>query len=463
MRQPLLHKLDQLSTDRWARRGVRMLLRAAWLSVCIWCIALGGHMLWGWPLRMNVLGASALAIIGGAVVLLLRPRLAPRAAASRLDRRFHLDEQLATAVEVAATNPPPGSIAARLVMESSHTAELLHRRIARRQRPPWQDMLTLMALSLVAIGLWVISGVGFPDLAASTLPLPPLASAQDPAQQLPQEAQAPDQPGQAPPSDTGDAAQTGDVAQAGAAGDPRAVQALADALRDQGATRPAAEAIDRGDMAGAAQQLRALADQAGQLSQAARDDLANALDDAAEQIAGSDPQLADQLNQSAEGLRQGGQDAAKALDDLARAIEQLPQAQRGPQAGRNSQPAPGDQSGQDGQPGQIGDQGQSQGQEQGQGNGAGAGSGSGGEQRQAAQNSRLGVEGQAVPLETSGAGDVPAQSSDDKPPIPAGSGGNGGFTQGGASSNQRVQVGDDPLRVPIDERDVVQGYFQPQN
>jgi hypothetical protein len=24
-------------------------------------------------------------------------------------------------------------------------------------------------------------------------------------------------------------------------------------------------------------------------------------------------------------------------------------------------------------------------------------------------------------------------------------------------------VGDDPLRVPIDERDVVQGYFQPQN
>ena len=83
MRQPLFHKLDQLSTDRWARRGVRMLLRAAWLSVCIWCIALGGHMLWGWPLRVNVIGALALAIVGGAVVLLLRPRLGPRAAADR--------------------------------------------------------------------------------------------------------------------------------------------------------------------------------------------------------------------------------------------------------------------------------------------------------------------------------------------------------------------------------------------
>jgi hypothetical protein len=466
MRQPLLHKLNHLSTDRWARRGVRMLLRAAWLSVCIWCIALGGHMLWGWPLRTNVIGALALALIGGAVVLLLRPRLAPRAAAHRLDRRFHLDEQLATAVEVAATNPPPGSIAARLVMESSHTAELLHRRIAQRQQPPWQDMLTLVALSLVAIGLWVISGVGFPDLAASPLPLPPLASAQDPAQQLPQEPQAPSQPGQAAPGDTGQPAQNGGEAQADAAGDPRAIQALADALRDQGATRPAAEAIDRGDLEGAAQQLRELADQAGQLSQSARDDLANSLEDAAQQIAGSDPQLADQLDQSADGLRQGGQDAAEALDDLARAIEQLPQAQPG-QSGQNDQPGSGEQSGQDGQAGQGGEQSQGQGQdqsqEQGQGNGTGAGSGSGGEQRQAEQNDRLGVEGQAVPLETSGEGDVPAQSSDDKPPIPAGAGSNGGFTQGGTSSSQRVQVGDDPQRVPIDERDVVQGYFQPQN
>jgi len=453
MKQPLLHKLEQLSTDRWARRGVRTLLRAAWLSVCIWCIALGGHMLWGWPLRANVVGVAALALIGGAVLLLLRPRLAARAAANRLDRRFHLDEQLATAVEVVATNPPPGSIAARLVMESSHTAELLHRRIARYQRPPWQDALTLLALTLVAIGLWVISGVGFPDLAGSRLPLPALASAQDPAQQLPQELQAADQPGQPAPGDTSQ------PAQAGAAGDAQAIQALADALRDQGATRPAAAALDRGDLAGAAQQLRELADQAGQLSQSARDELANALEDAAQQIEGSAPQLADQLNQSADGLRQGGQDAAAALDDLARAIEQLPQYQPGQQADQSGQPAPGEQAGQDGQAGPAGEPGQNQGQ----GNGSGAGSGAGGEQRQTQPSARLGVEGQAMPLESSGAGDIPAESSDDKPPIPSGAVGNGGFTQGGTSSSQRVQVGDDPQRVPIDERDVVQGYFQPQN
>ncbi|HEU5104102.1 MAG TPA: hypothetical protein VFU22_34030, partial [Roseiflexaceae bacterium] len=324
--------------------------------------------------------------------------------------------------------------------------------------------------------LWVISGVGFPNVTASPLSLPPLAAAEDPSQQLPQEPQAPGQQGQPAPGEAGQPGQgqTGGETQPGAAGDPGSLQALADALRDQGATRPAAEALDRGDLAGAAQSLRELADQAGQLSQAARDQLAEALESAADQIAGNNPQLADQLDRSADGLREGGQPAAEALDDLARAIEQLRTAPP-EQSGQNGQPTPGEQAGQEGQPGQSGDgsqggdQGQGQGQSdaqgegQGQGQGSGAGSGSGGEQRQAEPSDRLGVEGQPVPLESAGEGEVPAQASEERPSGPARPGGNGGFTQGGASSGERVQVGADPLRVPIDERDVVQDYFQPQN
>ncbi|MFN8477274.1 MAG: hypothetical protein U0074_05510 [Kouleothrix sp.] len=45
--------------------------------------------------------------MGIGVALLLRPRLKPSQAARRLDQRFHLDEQLATAAEVAARNPAP--------------------------------------------------------------------------------------------------------------------------------------------------------------------------------------------------------------------------------------------------------------------------------------------------------------------------------------------------------------------
>jgi len=473
MRQRLFHNLNQLATDRWARRGVRMLLRASWLGASIWCVGLGGHLVWGWPLHTNILSALGLATLGIAIALLLRPRLKPHEAARRLDRRFHLDEQLATAVEVAATNPPPGSVAARLLTDSSHTTELLRRRIAKRQRLPWHDLLTLAMLVLVALGLWIIVGIGAPNLGTNALPISPLAEAQDPNARLPREPQPP------PNEQNGEPGTTNAANQPTSIGDPQIVQALADALRDQGITRPAAAALDRGDLAGAARELRELADQASQLPQDTLSDLADRLRDAANQIGGRNQELTDQLENSADQLDQGGQSAAQALDDLARAIEQLPttpadRAGQSDQAGQANQPGETGQAGQPNQSGQSdqsGDQagqgngaGQSQGQNQseqaqGQGNGSGAGNGPGGEQRQADTSNRLGVEGQPVPLESDGVGDVPAQPSG---PLQGGAGDTRpGFAQGDASSGQRVEVGADPLRVPIDERDVVQEYFQP--
>lgn len=449
MGQQLFHTLNKLATDRWARRGVRMLLRAAWLSVSIWCAGLGANLLWGWPLRTNILGALALAVIGTAVALLLRPRLKVYQAARRLDRRFHLDEQLATAIEVAATNPPPGSIAARLVAESSRTAELLQHRIARRQRPPWDDLLTLVLLGLVALGLSIIIGIGVPRLTAQPVPLPNPAEAQDPAQQLPQQPRAADQ---TQPSDQAQPDQVGaDPAQAVAMGDPQILQALADALRDQGATRAAAQAIDRGDLADAARELRALADRAAQLSQPTRDALATNLRAAADTIGQRDPNLAERLNQSADGLARGGQAAAEALDNLARTIEQLP-------AATSDQGQPAGQSGQAGQAGQLPPNDQAA-QPAGSGSSTGAGSGAGGEQRQADPASRLGVAGQPVPLDSVGAGTQPADASGS--PAPGADAAQPGFTQGDASSADRVEAGADPLRIPIEERDVVQDYFRP--
>jgi hypothetical protein len=469
MTQLLFRHLDHLATDRWARQGVRRLLRAAWLAACIWCIGLGGHLLWGWPLRLDLLGALALAVIGVAVLLLLRPKLSPLEAARRLDRRFHLDEQLATAVEIAATRPPPGSIGARLVAQATHTTSVLQARIARRQRAPWNEALTLAALVLAALGLYLLVGIGRVDLQAAAAPVPPLVSPQDPAQQFAAEPPAQGDPSQALVPGPGDQAVAGDAGvsanAARAAGDPRTLEALADALRDHGATRPAAEALDRGDVAGAAQELRALADQADQLSEATRDDLATSLREAAERIAPNDPALADQLRRSADGLERGGEDAQQALDDLASAIERLQDNQQaantdsqdsGQQPG--AQQGQGQQSAQDQSSQSQSDQaGQRQGEQQGQGAGSGASAGPPGEQRQADPSQRLGVEGEPVPLEANGEGQVPAEPSDRPPttsaPVP-------GFTQGG-SGGERVRVGADPLRIPIDERDVVQEYFAP--
>jgi hypothetical protein len=465
MKHSLIQHLNQLSTDRWARQGVRTLLRAAVLATSIWCIGLGGQLLWGWPFRPDLLGALALAMIGIGVLLLLRPKLSPQQAARRLDRRFHLDEQLATAIEVAATKPPAGSIGARLVAQSGNTARLLRQRIARRQRPPWNELITLLALLPVALGLFILSGIGNLDLDGGALPLPPLATAQDPAQQFadqpPPNQQAPVLvPGAGAPAPG--AAQPAAAGQPSAVGDPRTLEALAEALRDQGATRSAAEALDRGDLGAAAQRLRELADQAEQLSQDARNDLADALREAAGQIASNDPALADQLRQSADGLEEGGQAASEALDDLAQAIEGLQNSQPSASGGNQGQPGQADQGSQPGSPeSQSGEQSGEGDQGQGGGgapSGPGAGNGSAGEQRSAQPSERLGVPGQPVPLEADGPGAIPAEPSDRQPTtseiVP-------GTTGGDASSDRRVQTGADPLRVPLDERDVVQEYFQP--
>src|SRR5690349_12383036 len=141
MKHSLFRYLNQLATDRWTRQGIRTLLRSAWLSACIWCIGLGGHLVWGWPLRYNILGALSLATIGVGVAMLLRPKLSSYEVARRLDQRFQLNEQLATAVEVARVHPPQDSIAAHLLSESGRTAGALQQMIMRRQRAPWSDII----------------------------------------------------------------------------------------------------------------------------------------------------------------------------------------------------------------------------------------------------------------------------------------------------------------------------------
>lgn len=453
VKHTLFQHLTLLATDRWARRGVRTLLRGAWFGASCYCIGLGGHLLWGWPLRLDILGVLALASVGVALMLLLRPRFTPAEAARRLDQRFHLHEQLATAVEVARSNPPPESIGGQLLAQAARTSGQLHDRIMQRQRPPWSEAITLAALGLVMLGLYVLIEIGQVAPLGPAVPLPPLTSASDPPPPFAEEPLAPGQQAQIG-GPGGEQAASGDAAgtQAGA-GQPGAtsqqtLEALADALRDQGATRPASEALDRGDVPGAAQELRELADQASQLSQASRNDLADALRGAARQIEQDDPALAEQLRQSAEGLERGGQDAAQALDDLARAIERLPGDQQNP-AGQDSQAGqePGGQAGQEGQ-----------GAPAGEGAAPGAqGDIGAGEQRQTAQSERLGVEGQPVQLEAEGEGEIPTAPSD-RPPTNAS--GAAGFTQGDGGSDQRVETGPDPLHIPLDERDVVQEYFQ---
>ncbi len=432
MRNSLHIQLDRLASDRWARRGVRILIRSVWIGLSLCCAGLGASLFFGLTLPWQWLSAVGLACVAGGALLVLRPRMSAGAVARRLDRRFQLNEQIATALELGAD---PTGVGAYLLEESRRSISQIHRYTGRRQGFPWAEAALIVALLIVLGGMATLLGVGAQRPLAAAEPLPPLAQPQDPAAQFPAE------PFSAP------AGQQPVTGQAPGAGNPAALQALADALRDQSITRQAAEALDRGDLAGAAQSLRELADQAGQISQQARTDLGSALRGAASQLEGGDPGLAQQLRSSADGL-QSGKDlhAAQALENLAGAVEQLG-------AGQAAQPGDGQQ------PGAAQSSGQGQGQ-QGQGQGGGAGNGSlPGEQR-AQPSPRLGVDGVPLELDAQGDGTTPAQGQADGAAVGGGNGGD--FSQGGASpGTDPVQAADDPLRIPADLRDVVQDYFSP--
>jgi len=405
---------------------VRVLLRATALALILVCLALGVHLFTGHSLRWTLVGAAALACIALGAALVLRPRLPAVEVARRLDRRFQLHEQLTTALEVG---PQAEGAGAYLYDQARRTLAHIRRQIAARQRFPWSELALVISLTVLLAGLAALASIEADPLAMPVEPLPTLSRPPDPAERFPEEpyqpppgAQAADGPGEAPVLAPGP-------------GNAAALAALADALRDQSLTRPVAEALDQGDAAGAARQLRDLAGQAGQMSAGARGDLSQALREAAGQLAPTSPGLADQVEQIADDLDAGGSQAAGALERLAELVEQ---------AGAGTQQAGQFPAEQTGQPGA---------------NGGGAGQGSlPGAQRERGQ--RLGVDG--VPLELAGAGpgDAPAPGAADRSTGAGGPAGVGGFARGSPSS-ERIAVEADPLRIPGDLRDVVQDYFSP--
>ncbi len=431
MRHTLRIRLERIASNQWAQRGLLTLIRAAWLGLSVWCFGLGLHLLFDWPLDSRLLGIASLVCVAVGALLLLRPRTAPAIVARRLDRRFRLNEELATALEVGAHGNPQG-VAANLLEHANRTLNQVNRTIAARRRFPIAEVITLASLALVVFGLLMMIG-------AIPLRLPPVAEPlPDIVSPPPIEETLPEPPAPQPNTPPEPGTQTGGGQVSG--GNQAALAALADALRDDSLTRPAADALDQGDTAGAAQTLRELADQTDRISQAARDSIASSLREAARNVQNADPELADQLRSEADRLQQDAESAALALDDLASTVEQLGGAGQGAQFDAAAGQDRSDQS---------------------NGQGGGAGNSPPSEQRALERPAdRLGIEGVPLELENEGAGDI-AGNADNQTPV-GGSGGVGGFEQGAqAPDSTRVQTGDDPLRIPMDLRNVVQEYFAP--
>ncbi len=448
MRTTLKNRLERLGRERWLRRALRITLRSVWLALSIICIGVGVHLIFGWELNPLLwMGIAATSFVPGLLLLALQRPMSAHQVAQRLDRRFNLHQQLTTALELSRQGDANAEgVGLHLLDRAGRTTTQVNTYVRRHTRRPWGEVLAVMATAIVCVGLLILLGIQTftPSLAAE--PLPPLTAPADPQAQPPPE-QAPNgqQPGTGDPQPgAGDAQQPAGNEPADPAQnlDPAIAEALADALRDQSATRSAAEALDNGDPAASARELRELADQADQLSPQTRDQLAQELRDAASEIQPRDPQLAEQVEQSADQLQQGDEGAAAGLENLASAIEQAAQSGNQQQAQEGEQPDDPQQN-----------------------NGGGGGdvgnAPTPGEQR-AQEHERLGIDG--VPLELeSNEDDTGGTPGDNEDPDTAATAGGAGFEASSdeTAPSETVQVADDPLRIPADLRDVVQEYFSP--
>jgi hypothetical protein len=471
MNPKLLQKqLERFATDRWARRGIRGLIRATWLGLSFWSFWLGGHLLFGWPLDYLTLEIVVLVCIAVGALLLLRPRMKSREVARRLDQRFGLEEQMTTAEELSATLPEgskPEGVASYLLWHARHNSHQIHRYARTKQMLPWAEIVALFAAILMAVGMFLLIHINQPVAASvQPAPLPPPAGPGRPPVAFPNDSlalpqgdtAAPDgRPGQGE-GETGQGKGGGEGIEAGpgTGSNQQAISALADALRDLSITRPVADALDEADTAGAARTLREIADQADQLSQKTRHEIAEALRQAATDIGPTDGELANDIRDSAFRLERDKQQAAQSLEDLANMVEQLGGQQPGVPA--QSQPPPAQQ-GNNEQPQDRQDPPQ----------GAPGGAGNTplpGDQHERKPDpaERLDVEG--VPLELEGGPGDEERASDseqDGPPAQVEPvGGGSGFEQDAATLNdEEIQAGADPLRIPPDLRHVVQTYFSP--
>jgi len=322
--------------------------------------------------------------------------------ARRLDRRFGLHEQVSTALELRGNQV---GIAARLQAQVQESLDRVQNYVNRIRTPLWSEALTPVSLFFILIGLLVLA----------TPPIPPASTAEP----------LPDLIRPDPVAMPSDQQPTSPVSVPAASSDPGTLSALADALRDQGMTRQIAEALDQGNVASAADALRELADQMGEVSPATREALADALREAARTIQRSRPDLADQMRATADALQFGDSVAGAAgLEALADALERQPGSSESVASGSG---------------------------------GAGNAPGS---QRREQPFRPSGVEGTPLELTTDGQGQLPTTGTPGEQTTNVQTGTpiirSGGFGNGGP-----VQAADDPLQIPTDVRDVVRNYFSP--
>jgi hypothetical protein len=406
-----------------------------------------GYLWLGWQVPWDV-WVALMALVGFCSLLWsLRP-LNLRKMAHRLDKLLSLRSQLITAFEVSsAANSSAyadSPVAQQLIQDTVKQVVQLRRQITLMGHGFWLEMHALIAIAAI-LGALLIFDALTPNLPKATEIDLPLAGQEPRADEI-----IPPEPVLPPPFQE-------PISQAQL---QAALEALADALRDQAVTRAAAEAIDRGDLGGAAEELRRLADRLEGLSESAQQQLGEALQEAAENIGENVPNLSQPSAAGGNALERGNvQAAGQALEELAEALDSLDQNQVDtPQAGSDSSGETGETEAEQGDGGQEGGD-----QANGGGNGAGGGgAGEGQDELLEEEEERLPIDGEPLELENDSTvedrvlqpSELDAEPDDNR------------RTSDSPFARQPLNapaddLGPDSLNYPWEKRDIVRRYFTP--
>ena len=444
--------LHALGSELNRRRRLRLSVRGIWLGLLV---VVGGLVLRlaGYALAWPFFVFPATFVSAATIIYAWSSRPALTDLVRGYDQHFGLHELLSTGLEVARQieHDPhsQGHVTQGLIEQTVQATGTLRHRVARRPVLPWSDLQMVLALAVIALGL-LIPGrwSGLPDAKVVALPAIPTPAALDPSRaaeptEIPVVATEPPQTEELSPEDAA------------------AAEAIADVLRDGGATRSAADALDRGDPSGAASDLRELADQVDQLSPEARRELAEDLRDAADDLRPAQPERANRLEREADQIE--AESAAEGLDDLAGMLDELGAGEAGDADAAEGESSPGDvgdnggtAAGESPDDGTTGDAGQA---------GGGAGQGLGGERRGGATDppSPGGDDAPLPPADTTAGQTAPA-TGPRGPSVQLGAGGQGtasGGTTGSVGADTPLESEPDPLSIPPEYRDVVENYFSP--
>ncbi len=472
----ILRRLDELRAIIWRQRAGILAFRSLWLALAAVDLGLALRVIAHRDVRLLpfLLVALLILVLGAWLIVVARP--ARGQLARTLDRSFGLRERVSTALEGTQQGRLTGLRALQVLEATRVTEELGEARAFQRHLPIREICLAAVAfVALVALLLaflltgggvvGAVEGSGPLDVEvgqqtgvgpqAGDMPAGPNPGLGDQGQQGEQGQGEPDQQGQAP----GPSPQ-----------DQRDLDTVAGALKDHAATRRAADEMQQGDYAGAADALRDAGRNASKVSPESRRALAGDMRRAAGQMTDPNGQLAQDLKRAAEALeRPNASGAEQAFNDLARDVERAGEGQlqdpnegQGDQEGQQNQGSQGNTGNQGAQSGSQGAQNPGQ---PSRGGGPGTAPNLPSEQRpqQPGQSTPLlGADGQPIELPK---GDpngpqVRSQAGQNQgaPPQP----GNANAAEGQLRQGDVGETGLDPNGVPLDQRRAIEQYFTPR-